>query len=215
MDCAGQHGQIKFVFLGEFSCQEKSLFCLHCANLGRILNSTRTVIRGGHQIDQNTASEMKQKHARKQNYVDSSVQGALLKRIILHWFMYFVVAGLAIVMLQAMLSGPQGDPLSVRIMQEIGEFTLVGLILICIFPAFLLDTVRFSNRFVGPVGRLRSYLRKLGQDGNTEPLSFRGNDFWAEMSDEYNLVAQRFEEQAKEIERLKSQLKNSGVTSRN
>jgi len=147
------------------------------------------------------------KHARKQNYVDSKVQGALLKRIIIHWFLYFLVAGLAIVLLQAMLSGPQGDPLLTRVMQEASEFTLVGLILICIFPAFLLD-------IVGPVGRLRRYLRHLGQDGNTEALSFRGNDFWAEMAEEYNVVAERFEAQNQEIARLKKELKDSGVRSR-
>jgi len=154
------------------------------------------------------------KHARKQNFVDSTVQGALLRRIVLHWFLYFVVAGLAIVMLQAMLSGPDGEPLATRVMQEIGEFTLVGLILICIFPAFLLDTVRFSNRFVGPVGRLRAFLRQLGQDGNTDRLSFRGGDFWAEMAEEYNAVAVRMEDQQKEIERLKNALKESGSTTR-
>ncbi len=154
------------------------------------------------------------KHARKQNYIDSQVQGALLKRIVLHWFLYFIVAGLAIVLLQAMLSGPEGEPLATRVAQEAGEFTLVGLILICIFPAFLLDTIRFSNRFVGPVGRLRKYLRHLGQDGNTEELSFRGNDFWSEMAEEYNVVAKRLEDQASEIERLKIQLKESGVTAR-
>lgn len=154
------------------------------------------------------------KHARKQNYIDSQVQGALLKRIVLHWFLYFIVAGLAIVLLQAMLGGPQGDPLATRVMQEASEFTLVGLILVCIFPAFLLDTIRFSNRFVGPVGRLRKYLRHLGQEQNTEELSFRGNDFWSEMADEYNLVAELVENQASEIERLKKQLKESGVTSR-
>ena len=156
----------------------------------------------------------KMKHARKQNYIDSAVQGALLRRIILHWFLYFVVAGLAIVTLQAMLSGPNGEPLMTRVMQQISEFSLVGLILICIFPAFLLDTVRFSNRFVGPVGRLRRYLRQLGQDGNPERLSFRGNDFWAEMAEEFNVVASCFEDQQKEIERLKKALKDSGSTSR-
>ncbi|QEG21837.1 hypothetical protein [Mariniblastus fucicola] len=154
------------------------------------------------------------KHVRKQNFVDSTVQGALLRRIVLHWFLYFVVAGLAIVMLQAMLSGPDGQPLSKRVMQEVGEFTLVGLILICIFPAFLLDTVRFSNRFVGPVGRLRKYLRQLGQDGNTDRLSFRGGDFWAEMAEEFNVVAERMDDKDREIERLKTALKQSGATSR-
>jgi len=154
------------------------------------------------------------KHARKQNYVDSTVQGALLRRIVLHWFLYFIVAGLAIVSLQAMLSGPDGEPLMKRVMAEAADFTLVGLILICIFPAFLLDTIRFSNRFVGPVGRLRRYLRQLGDDGNTDRLSFRGGDFWAEMAEEFNVVAVRFEDQQKEIERLKAALKNTGSTAR-
>lgn len=162
----------------------------------------------------NFAMRTKMKHARKQNYIDSSVQGALLRRIVLHWVLYFIVAGLAIVSLQAMLSGPSGEPLMKRVLHEINNFTLVGLILVCIFPAFLLDTVRFSNRFVGPVGRLRRYLRQLGQDGDTDRLSFRGNDFWAEMAEEFNVVAERFDAQEQEIERLKKALKESGNTAR-
>jgi len=154
------------------------------------------------------------KHLRKQNFVDSTVQGALLRRIVMHWVMYFIVAGIAIVLLQAMLGGPDGKPMLERVISEIREFTLVGLILICIFPAFLLDTVRFSNRFVGPVGRLRRYLRQLGADGNTERLSFRGGDFWSEMAEEFNVVAAKIEEQEVEIERLKTALKNSGNTAR-
>lgn len=154
------------------------------------------------------------KHIRKQNFVDSTVQGALLRRIIMHWVMYFIVAGIAIVLLQAMLSGPDGKPMIERVFDEVREFTLVGLILICIFPAFLLDTVRFSNRFVGPVGRLRRYLRQLGNDGNTERLSFRGGDFWAEMAEEYNVVVAQIEEKDAEIERLKTALKKTGSASR-
>lgn len=154
------------------------------------------------------------KHARKQNFVDSTVQGALLRRIVLHWFLYFIVAGLAIVSLQAMLGGPDGEPLMSRLFSEAKNFTLVGLILICIFPAFLLDTVRFSNRFVGPVGRLRRYLRKLGTDHDTERLSFRGGDFWSEMAEEFNMVATLVEDQQNEIERLKTALKSSGTASR-
>jgi nitrogen fixation/metabolism regulation signal transduction histidine kinase len=153
-------------------------------------------------------------HKRKQNYVDAKVQGALLKRIVLHWFSFFAVAAIAIILLQAMLSGPQGEPLSKRIVAEASEFTLVGLILLCIFPAFLLDTIRFSNRFVGPVGRLRKYLRQLGEENDTSKVSFRGGDFWSEMADEFNAVATLVENQQAEIDRLKGQLKNSGVTSR-
>jgi len=138
------------------------------------------------------------KHLRKQNFVDSTVQGALLRRIVMHWVMYFIVAGIAIVLLQAMLGGPDGKPMLERVISEIREFT----------------TVRFSNRFVGPVGRLRRYLRQLGADGNTERLSFRGGDFWSEMAEEFNVVAAKIEEQEVEIERLKTALKNSGNTAR-
>lgn len=160
-----------------------------------------------------TANTM-QKHVRKKNFVDSSVQGALLRRIIMHWVMYFFVAALAVICVQSMLSGADGEPLLTRLFKEAKEFTLVGLILLCIFPAFLLDTVRFSNRFVGPVGRLRRYLRQLGEDKNTERLSFRGGDFWSEMAEEFNAVAVIVEDQEKEIERLKAALQKGGVTSR-
>lgn len=155
-----------------------------------------------------------QKHVRKKKFVDSRVQGALLRRIIVHWLLYFAVAAFAVISVQLMLSGPSGQPLSTRLVNELKEFTLVGLILLCIFPAFLLDTVRFSNRFVGPVGRLRRYLRQLGEDGTTERLSFRGDDFWTEMAEEFNVVAQTIEEQQQEIERLKSALQTGGITTR-
>ena len=150
---------------------------------------------------------------RKQNWCDSSVQGALLRRVFCHWLIFFVVASLSVVMLQTLLGDP-AVPLKERLMNEAGEFVFMAIVLLSLFPAFMLDTIRFSNRFVGPVGRLRKYLRHLGQEQNTEELSFRGNDFWSEMADEYNVVAELVENQASEIERLKKQLKESGVTSR-
>ena len=154
------------------------------------------------------------KHKRTQNFVDSKVQGALLKRILCHWLAFFVVTAMSIILLQALLAGPDGTSLSQRIMKEAGEFTLVGIVLACLFPAFLLDTIRFSNRFVGPVGRLRRYLRQLGKDQNTEHCAFRDDDFWSEMAEEFNGVADLVESQKSEIARLKTQLQKAGVAAR-
>jgi signal transduction histidine kinase len=154
------------------------------------------------------------KHKRTQNFVDTKVQGALLRRILFHWVAFFVVTGMSIILLQAMLSGPDGFTLAERITKEAGEFTLVAIVMVCLFPAFLLDTVRFSNRFVGPVGRLRRYLKQLGKDQNTEHCAFRGNDFWSEMAAEFNDVADLVESQKQEIDRLKTQLGKAGVTAR-
>ena len=150
---------------------------------------------------------------RKQKYVDSHVQGALLRRIFMHWIVFFVVAGMTLVFMKALVGSPELTIVQ-RITSQMGEFTLLSMVLLAIFPAFMLDTVRFSNRFVGPIGRLRRQLRELGTDGKTEKCAFRDSDFWAGMADEFNSVAERVESQQQEIERLKSQLTKSGVTSR-
>ena len=142
---------------------------------------------------------------RKQNFIDKNVQGSLLRRIVLHWFVFFFVAGISVVVMQALLGDP-ANSLTDRIAAETGEFVFLGVVLLAIFPAFLLDTIRFSNRFVGPISRLRRQLRELGTEGNTSELNFRDNDFWSEMASEFNSVKELVESQRAEIADLKTQL---------
>ena len=156
---------------------------------------------------------------RKQNFVDKHVQGALLKRIFFHWCIFFVVVSMSVVMLQALLGDPT-QTLGERLKYEMGEFVFMGVILLALFPAFMLDTIRFSNRFVGPIARLRRHLRQLAE-GNTERCKFRENDYWSEMAGEFNSAAELIESykadlQTKddEIDRLKSALSTAGITSR-
>lgn len=93
------------------------------------------------------------------------------------------------------LAALAGDP-ALSISQRIGEQTrtvsTIGLVMLVLLPAFALDTVRFSHRFVGPIARLRKSLRSLAETGYAEPLEFRGNDFWRESGAEFNDVAARF-----------------------
>lgn len=156
---------------------------------------------------------------RKQNFVDKHVQGALLRRIFFHWVIFFFVTSMSVVMMQAMLGDPT-QPLAARLKHEMGEFVFMAVVLLALFPAFMLDTIRFSNRFVGPIARLRRHLRQLGQ-GNTERCKFRDTDYWAEMAGEFNETAQLVDSQREqiatqeaEIERLKAALSTAGVTSR-
>ena len=142
------------------------------------------------------------KHARKKNYVDNQVQGALLRRIFSHWFMFFLVAGVTIIMMRTLL-GDVNVPIGERFRDQIGEFTFFALVMAALFPAFMLDTVRFSNRFVGPIGRLRRHLQQLS-NGDTSECKFRGDDFWIEAAEEFNAVAALVEKQKTEIKRLKA-----------
>jgi hypothetical protein len=148
---------------------------------------------------------------RKQNFVDSHVQGALLRRILFHWVIFFLVNAMAIIMLQTLLGDP-AKTIGDRIRLEIGEFTLMAIVMFSLFPAFMLDTIRFSNRFVGPIGRLRRSLRELAQ-GSAEHCTFRNSDFWSGMANEFNTVADMVKSQKDEIESLKAKLKETGVES--
>ena len=148
------------------------------------------------------------KHKRKKNYVDNKVQGALLRRIFSHWLLFFGVAGGAVIMLQTLL-GDSNVPVMDRLKEQVGEFTLFAIVMAALFPGFMLDTVRFSNRFVGPVGRLRRHLQQLSL-GDTSECSFRGDDFWIEAAEEFNDVAKLVRQQQEEIDHLRSV---AGITS--
>ena len=150
---------------------------------------------------------------RKQKYVDTNVQGALLRRIVLHWLSFFFVTGLTVVLMRSLI-GDMNLTFMDNVKNSLGEFSLIAVVLICLFPVFMLDTVRFSNRFVGPIGRLRRHLSELGSEKTTKRCSFRDNDFWSGMADEFNKVVDLVETQDAEIVRLKEQLASSGVTSR-
>ena len=141
---------------------------------------------------------------RKQTFVDSHVQGRLVRRIMLHWCIFFAIT----CVLFAVMNALGGDPslsLWERVWGDTSTMVMAGLVILCLFPAFALDTVRFSNRFVGPVSRLRSSLRELGETGNAEKIKFRGNDFWTEMADAFNQVADRVRSEPAEPAREKEE----------
>lgn len=142
---------------------------------------------------------------RKQNFIDKSVQGGLVRRIFMHWLVFFVVTTLAVLSLKTLLGEPSLS-FGERLSKEFGDFIYLGIVFIAIFPAFMLDTVRFSNRFVGPIARLRRHLSELGQNGETQDVKFRDNDFWQAIAGEFNAVNDLVVSQKKEIASLRSQL---------
>lgn len=150
---------------------------------------------------------------RKKKYVDTHVQGALLRRIMMHWVVFFCVAAMTLALMMALVGDPSMTMLE-RISSQTGQFSLLALVMLALLPVFMLDTTRFSNRFVGPIGRLRRQLRELGTERKTDTCVFRGSDFWSGMAEEFNTVADLVKDQQSEIDRLKSQLAQSGITSR-
>ncbi|MDZ4657963.1 MAG: hypothetical protein SH868_10345 [Bythopirellula sp.] len=126
---------------------------------------------------------------RKKTYVDQQVQGALVRRLILHWLGFFVTASIVTFVLQV-LSNPL-IPLSAHV-EELwwtqGPFLVV---MVFLLPMFVVDTVKFSHRFAGPIYRLRQTIRKIADGGAPPKLKFRDFDFWQGLAEDFNKMIDR------------------------
>jgi len=131
------------------------------------------------------------KPRRKKHFIDSCVQGALARRIIVHWLVFLGVGSLVAFILQ-FLSNPF-RPLTAHA-QDMwwthGPFLLVMAFLL---PVFVVDTVKLSHRFAGPIFALRRALRGIAQGEKPRRLKFRKRDFWHDLAEDYNALLVKFE----------------------
>lgn len=128
---------------------------------------------------------------RKRLLVDGRVQGALVLRVVFYWFMcQFTVTIMLLVW--TMLSTPPRlfTAHLADLLRNVGPALIASTLLL---PLVTIDVLRVSNRFAGPLWRLRGAMRKLARGQKVEPLRFRGDDFWRDVAEEFNAVAARFD----------------------
>jgi methyl-accepting chemotaxis protein len=128
-------------------------------------------------------------HARKKTFVDPKVQGALVRRMVLHWVAFFAVASLVAFCLQ-LLTNPfrPFEQLVREVWWTHGPFLLV---LFFMLPVFIVDTIKLSHRFAGPIYRLRNVIRSIAHGDRYQPLKFRELDFWQGLADDFNEMVDR------------------------
>ena len=129
------------------------------------------------------------KPRRTKHFIDSNVQGSLARRIIVHWLTFLGVAFLVSFILQV-LSNPF-RPVSAHVNDlwfTHGPFLLVMLFLL---PVFVMDTVKLSHRFAGPIFSLRRAIREVAAGETPRRLKFRRKDFWKDLADDYNAMLAR------------------------
>ena len=143
---------------------------------------------------------------RRQLFVDPHVQGALLFRIAIYWCFSVLAICLITLCVQA-ISYPDRPFLDYFAISDFfvqyGPIVLTSLVLV---PLIMFDVVATSNRFVGPLLRMRRSMRALAGGLEVEPIHFREKDFWQDVAQEFNLVVGRVEELKQELAYTKRQL---------
>jgi len=150
--------------------------------------------------------------SRRRLFVDRQVQGALLYRIAIYWC-FSVLAICLITLCAQAVTHPNRPFLEYFAFSDFfvsyGPAILASLVLV---PLVMFDVVATSNRFVGPLFRMRRAMRELAAGQEVEPIHFREKDFWKEVANEFNLVLARVENLEHELTEARTQLKEAQQT---
>ena len=136
------------------------------------------------------------KQKRKKVFIDPAVQGALLKRLMMHWFAFAFGATWTIVILQVMTHGIQHS-LSYHLDLVWKQYGILILVMFCFLPAFVYDSIKLSHRFAGPIYKLRRVLKQMADGEDIQPLSFRKGDYWFNIAEDVNRIAERLRQTEK------------------
>lgn len=132
---------------------------------------------------------MTDKKRRSKNLVDPPVQKSLVNRMIVHWIV-FVSAALTLTLLMQYFSNPF-ESFKWHLTELWWNQAPMILAMVALLPVFVLDSVKVSNKFVGPIKRMKETIADLSAGKDVEPLSFREGDFWHSLAHDFNkMVAQ-------------------------
>jgi hypothetical protein len=126
---------------------------------------------------------------RRRLFIDYPVQGTLLIRAVFFW-MVTLISQVVMVLFFAMMTSSTVADFYLRGQQLWWHLELVMLASALILPAILIDFLRLSHRWVGPIFRLRASLQALNRGEAVKPIAFRDGDFWQELAVEFNQAAE-------------------------
>jgi methyl-accepting chemotaxis protein len=124
---------------------------------------------------------------RSSSLADWEVQSFLVIRLCIHWVLFLTAIAIGVLIWIRLFSNPIVTWQETQT-QFIATFLPVLITSIAILPVFIFDSVRLSNRFTGPIFRLRKALSNLSNGKQEVALEFRENDFWKSLATDFNAV---------------------------
>ena len=135
---------------------------------------------------------MKNKFKRSRLFVDAKVQGALVLRTFAYWWMCLLI--LTIWLVGWRVLNEPADLFSAHLAAVWNQFGPAAIASFLLLPIVLVDIIRLSNRFAGPMYRMRREIRNLVKGDPVEGIRLRDGDFWQDFATDLSQVIARYQE---------------------
>ena len=136
--------------------------------------------------------------ARKKFLLEKRVQLTLGLRIVAQWFVFLAVSIVVTTFLYMPTNLDQSlwQDFRVAVFSQLPSLT----VFFALLPWFIHDSLKLSNRFAGPMVRLRGAIIQLTNGEESQALSFRQGDYWTDIASEFNKLRDRVLEERGQLE---------------
>jgi len=127
---------------------------------------------------------------RKRYLVDRPIQLQIAGRVAIYWGagMMFVILPLALIRTIS------GGLFANNILHVCSDYWPVFAMMLALLPFAIVDSIRFSNKFAGPIYRLRTDLKRYEEGEKIEPIRFREGDCYTDLPDSINALISKVDD---------------------
>lgn len=137
--------------------------------------------------------------------IDSKVQWALIRRLMMQWSL-MVLSLISMGVIVQLCYGESGTSFTDAVRKSFGAQAPLLVMMLMLMPVYLHDVMKLSHRFAGPMHRLRTILKSLANGGHGSKLKFRPGDFWQATADDFNRFYEKHIELQKRCVMLEKQV---------
>lgn len=119
---------------------------------------------------------------RRRLLVDVEVQGAILTRVAVYWAFCVLFIMTPIVVIKLLSQFGTGISLLAILGDVWSEYWLSFAFALILLPMALMDALKLSHGFLGPMMRLRKELAMHAKRNDIEFPKFRDSDFWNKLA---------------------------------
>jgi len=131
------------------------------------------------------------KYMRRKLLIDKDVQLGLVVQLAIHWMMFLAATVCVLPIARAIILADVNTPPWDRFKGAGTDTAILFVVFLLLFPYFMYDSIKVTNRFAGPMYRLKVTIRALASGAPFHGLHFRVGDYWQDVAKDFNTMMAR------------------------